>query len=68
MLSVIYEPFCAECRYAECRYAQCHYAERLYAKCRYAQCHYAECRSTAKSGAKTINYFQPVSENNSDIF
>jgi hypothetical protein len=24
MLSVIYTPFCAECRYAEC-----HYAERL---------------------------------------
>jgi hypothetical protein len=31
MLSVIYKPFCTECRYAECRFAECRYA-----KCRSA--------------------------------
>jgi hypothetical protein len=36
MLSVIYKPFCVECRYAECRYVECHYAEYRYAECRYA--------------------------------
>ncbi len=29
LLSVIYKPFCAECRYAECCYADCLYAECL---------------------------------------
>jgi hypothetical protein len=45
MLSVIYKPFCTECRYAECHCAECRYAECRYAECRYGECSYGECRS-----------------------
>ncbi len=57
-LSVIYKPFCAECRYAECRYAECRYAECRYAECRYAECRYAECRYNECRSAVVFNTFR----------